>query len=179
MLEVTPASSLFDTEVTVRGRSLTPGARVTLEARLEDRGQNFDFRSVSEFLTGGDCEFSTGTDSPLSGSSYHGVHSSGPLWSVQRQPGTKYRLWPEDITQPLQYQLTLTCSHSGQVLSSASAVKTFLGPGVRRVEVREGALRGTMFLPPNPGPAIITIYGGVNNGQVPEDRSDILREPLY
>ena len=179
MLEVSPASSLFDTEVTVRGRSLTPGARVTLEARLEDRGQHFDFRSVSEFLTGGDCEFSTGTDSPLSGSSYHGVHSSGPLWSVQRQPGTKSRLWPEDITQPLQYQLTLTCSHSGQVLSSASAVKTFLGPRVRRVEVREGALRGTMFLPPNPGPAIITIYGGVNNGQVPEDRSDILREPLY
>ena len=89
MLEVSPASSLFDTEVTVRGRSLTPGARVTLEVRLEDRGQNFDFRSESEFLTGGDCEFSTGTDSPLSGSSYHGVHSSGPLWSVQPSPEAK------------------------------------------------------------------------------------------
>ena len=41
---------------------------------------------------------------------------------------------------------------------------------MRRVEVREGPLRGVLFLPPNPGPAVITIYGGVNRGKVPEDR---------
>ena len=38
------------------------------------------------------------------------------------------------------------------------------------VKVREGPLRGVLFLPPNPGPAVITIYGGVNKGKVPEDR---------
>ena len=39
-----------------------------------------------------------------------------------------------------------------------------------RVEVSEGPFRGVLFLPPNPGPAVITIYGGVNKGKVPEDR---------
>lgn len=43
-----------------------------------------------------------------------------------------------------------------------------------RVVVREGPLRGVLFLPPKPGPAIITIYGGVNNGHVPEDRAALL-----
>ena len=40
--------------------------------------------------------------------------------------------------------------------------------------MREGAVRGVLFLPPQPGPGVITIYGTVNNGQVPEDRAALL-----
>ena len=89
MLQVTPASSLFDTELTIMGRSLKPGTEVSLETRLEDRAQNFDFKSVSQFRTGREGRFSTDVDSPLAASSYEGVHRSGPLWSVQRCPGAK------------------------------------------------------------------------------------------
>ena len=36
--------------------------------------------------------------------------------------------------------------------------------------MREGPLRGVLFLPPEPGPAVITLYGGVNGDNVPETR---------
>ena len=173
VLEVCPSSSLMDCQVTVKGRSLRPSTRVRLETRLEDKEQYFDYRSVTELMTDSDGQFRTDIDSALPGSSYTGIHKSGPLWSLQRRPGAKYRLAPDDITKPLQYNLTLTYPDSPQVISTAQATKSYVGEGVRRVEVREGDLRGALFLPASPGPAIITIYGGINNGKIPEDRWEV------
>ena len=119
-------------------------------------------------------QYSTVQYSTVQYSSYAGVHRSGPLWSVQRRPGSKYRLWPEDIRKPLHYQFSLSYSDTDQIISTAEATKTFVSEGVRRVEVRDGDLRGTLFLPPSPGPAILTIYGGVYNGVIPEDRAALL-----
>lgn len=38
----------------------------------------------------------------------------------------------------------------------------FLSPGIRRVSVRHGRVRGTLFTPPGPGPfpAVVDIFGG-------------------
>ena len=170
LLEVQPASSLLDCEVSLSGRELEPGAVVRLETRLVDRGQHWHFQSVCLYQTDDSGEFSTARQPPLPASQYRGLHRSGPLWSLQPCPGSRPRLWPEDIRKALQYQLSLSCPQSGQVLATARAEKYFLTQAVRRVEVREGPLRAVLFLPPNPGPAVITIYGGVNRGRVPEDR---------
>ena len=83
VLEVSPSSSLLDTEVTLTGRSLKPEAVVSLETRLQDTELNFDFQSVSQFLTDDRGEFSTAVDSPLPGSSYAGVHRSVQYSTVQ------------------------------------------------------------------------------------------------
>ena len=93
---------------------------------------------------------------------------------MQRRPGSKLRLWPEDIRKPLQYQFSLSYPDTDQIISTAEATKTFVSEGVRREEVRDGDLRGTLFLPSSPGPAVITIYGGVNKGVVPQDRAALL-----
>ena len=93
---------------------------------------------------------------------------------MQASPGSRARLWPEDIRKTLQYQLSLVCPQSGEILARARAEKYFLSQSVRRLEVRQGPVRGVLFLPPRPGPAIITMYGGTNRGKVPEDRSDIV-----
>ena len=169
-LLVEPASSLLDEEVTVSGCQLEPGSEVRLETLLKDREQLFHFQSVCHYQTDDSGEFSTARQPPLPASQYRGLHRSGPLWSLQPCPGSRPRLWPEDIRKALQYQLSLSCPQSGQVLATARAEKYFLSQAVRRVEVREGPLRAVLFLPPNPGPAVITIYGGVNRGRVPEDR---------
>ena len=170
VLSVLPASSLLDQEVTVAGSGLEPGRVVRLETSLEDREQGFHFQSVCHYQTDDSGEFSTARQPPLPASQYRGLHMSGPLWSLQPCPGSRPRLWPEDIRKALQYQLSLSCPQSGQVLATARAEKYFLTQAVRRVEVREGPLRAVLFLPPNPGPAIITMYGGMNRGKVPEDR---------
>ena len=171
MLSVIPARSLLEEEVRVVSVGLKPRAPVRLETRLVEREQGFDFKSVCDFETDDCGVFSTDTVSPLAGD-YQGVHTSGPLWSVRPSPGSRTRLWPDHISKSLQYELSLSCRRSGEVICTAAAEKYFLSGGVRRLEVREGRVRGVLFLPPSPtpAPAIITIYGGVNKGKVPEDR---------
>ena len=170
VLSVSPASSLLDQEVTVAGTGLVAGSQVRLETRLEDREQGFQFQSVCDYETDDRGVFSTASQAPLPGSQYQGLHRSGPLWSLQASPGSRPRLWPDDIRRPLQYELSLSCPHSGEILARARAEKYFLTETVRRVVVRQGPIRAVLFLPPNPGPAVITMYGGTNKGQVPEDR---------
>ena len=171
VLSVSPASSLLDEEVRVAGCGLEADSQVRLETRLEDREQGFQFSSVCDYQTDSRGEFSTASQAPLPGSHYQGLHRSGPLWCLQPSPGSRPRLWPDDIRRSLQYQLSLSCPQSGEILATARADKYFLTQAVRRVVVRQGPLRGVLFLPPNPGPAVITIYGGMNRGKVPEDRS--------
>ena len=84
--------------------------------------------------------------------------------------GSMVRLWPHDIMKPLTYNFELKDKMTGEVLARQEITKSFVSPAVRRVSVREGRIRGTLFIPPSPGPAIITLYGGVNRGKVPEDR---------
>ena len=128
------------------------------------------FQFSNFYTVCGDGSFSSVSSAPLVPSSYHGCHRSGPLWSVQSLPGHKPRLWPQSIGTHLTYELTLCDAASDEVLTRASAVKSFLAAGVKRVVVREGCIRGVLFLPPEPGPAVITIYGGASNNRVPEDR---------
>ena len=170
VLSVSPVSSLLDEVVTVAGTGLEAGSQVRLETRLEDREQGFQFKSVCDYQTDSEGVFSTASHLPLPGSQYEGLHRSGPLWSLQASQGSRPRLWPDDIRRPLQYQLSLSCPHSGQILARARAEKYFLTETVRRVEVRQGPIRAVLFLPAKPGPAIITMYGGTNKGHVPEDR---------
>ena len=64
MLEVSPASSLLDCQVSLAGSGLEPGSLVRLEARLEDPSQSWSFQSVSQFQTDERGEFSTASQSP-------------------------------------------------------------------------------------------------------------------
>ena len=72
--------------------------------------------------------------------------------------------------KPLQYNFVLKDRQTGEVLATEQITKSFVNDDVRRITVKTGRIRGTLFLPPKPGPGIITLYGGVNKGKVPEDR---------
>lgn len=55
-----------------------------------------------------------------------------------------------------------TIENCGSSLSQIQLERHFLGPGVTRVEVEDGRVRGVLFVPPGPGPhpAIIDMFGG-------------------
>ena len=169
-LDILPKFSLMDEEVTISAKNLIPQSIVKLETRLAKSDERFNFVSSNLYKVGDSGSISTDSDPPLASSSYQGCHGSGPLWSVQALPGHKPRLWPQNIGDHLTYELTLRDPASDEVLVRGSAVKSFMAAGVKRVVVREGPLRGVLFLPPEPGPAVITINGGAMNNQVPEDR---------
>ena len=170
LVEATPKWSLIDKIVTIEGNNLDANLDVVLETSLVDEAQRINMKSECIYATDDYGNFNTSKQSPKCGSSYQGVHSSGPLWSVTPQKNSLVRLWPKDIMKTLHYSFVLKDRNSGQILAKDQICKSFVSPGVKRIPIRTGRIRGTLFLPVSPGPGIITIYGGVNKGQVPEDR---------
>jgi len=179
-LRASPSSGLLDQVARVTAEGLPPSVPVILTTKLRNDKERINFKSTNTFVTTSKGRIDTALQAPVSGN-YSGVHSSGPLWSVRPQPGSVKRLWPGDITQPLDYTLSLSDTASEDLLASTSVTRSYLSEGVRRVEVREDGFVGTLFLPPHPSPApaIITLYGGMTRNGVPEDRAAMLASKGY
>jgi len=173
-LIVTPKTGLIDSQVNFLGEGFPSRALVELRADLRREEDKVHFSSTNRFLTSQDGRIDTSQQAPVSGS-YVGIHSAGPLWSMSAESGCVNRLWPSDISKPLDYTFTISDTSGQEILASASITRSYLAEGVRRLEVREAGLVGTLFIPnQTPAPAIITIFGGVNRGAVPEDRAALL-----
>ncbi|XP_008944372.1 PREDICTED: bile acid-CoA:amino acid N-acyltransferase, partial [Merops nubicus] len=70
--------------------------------------------------------------------------------------------------------LTLVSSPPTPALASCQAQRWYVGPGVQRAPLREGRIRGALFLPPGPGPfpGVIDLFGGA--GGLIEFRAGLL-----
>ena len=102
------------------------------------------------------------------GGSFTGVEQMGFLWSMTQAPGQRkgIRLAKKDVTKPYTIQLNCFDGHvspedgfvnsltkkSLQPITSSSLEKLYMADGVQRIPVREGRVRGTLFLPPGSGP---------------------------
>lgn len=81
---------------------------------------------------------------------------------------SKILLTANRITTATVPQLLLTV-HEGHLkkseceapLAEVQLERHFVGPGVRRIEVEEGRVRGALYVPPGPGPhpAVIDMFG--------------------
>ncbi|NWW98803.1 ACNT1 acyltransferase, partial [Caloenas nicobarica] len=151
-LTVTPRSSLADRPVQVHVRGLSPSQLVTLRAWLADE-QGDIFQSRAFFRADGAGEVDPGCH-PALGGSYTGVWPMGLLWFLQ--PDTLFRrLVKRDVVgSPFLLHLEvfdglcLVTSAQDQLLASCEAERWYMGPGVQRVAIREGRVRGALFLPP-------------------------------
>ncbi|NXC77896.1 BAAT acyltransferase, partial [Anhinga anhinga] len=149
---VTPRSSLADRPVQVLARGLSPSQLVTLRASLTDeKGECFQARAF--FHADGAGEVDPGRHAAVGGS-YTGVWPMGLFWFLQ--PDTLFRrLVKRDVTgSPFLVRLEVfdgACLVTGpqdQPLASCEAERWYVGPGVQRVLIREGRVRGALFLPP-------------------------------
>ena len=89
-----------------------------------------------------------------------GVEPMGLLWSLTPCPGQRkgIRLMKKDVTQPLNVHLSVVPGyvaidtkdeHSSHTsLARTTLRRSYMGPGVQRIPVRHGRLRGMLFLPP-------------------------------
>ena len=156
-VSVEPLSSLIDDKVRIRASGLQPEQNVTLEARIVgDKGEVFE--SHAHFIADKDGEVDVCRDSPLGGS-YSGVSPMGLLWSMKPAPGQRkgIRLMKSDVTKP--YNIVLNCFNdhvipnesSLQPLSRVTFEKWYMAEGVKRIPVREGRIRGALFIPPGDG----------------------------
>ncbi|XP_041326377.1 acyl-coenzyme A amino acid N-acyltransferase 2-like isoform X1 [Pyrgilauda ruficollis] len=175
---VTPQSSLADRPVQIRVRGLSPSQLVTLRAWLKDE-QGECFQSRAFFRADGAGEVDPGLHAALGGS-YSGVWPMGLFWFLQ--PDTLFRrLVKRDVAgSPFRVRLevfdglSLGTDLREQPLGSCEAERWYVGPGVQRVPIREGRVRGALFLPPGPGPfpGVIDLFGGA--GGLIEFRAGLL-----
>ena len=155
---VEPSSSLIDEKVEIFVRGLTDGQKITLRATVVgDKSEVFE--SHAHYIADKHGEVDVCRDSSVGGS-YSGVSPMGLLWSMKPAPGQRkgIRLMKSDVTKP--YNIVLNCfdghitpqeSYS-KPLSSKTFQKWYMADGVKRIPVREGRIRGALFIPPGDGP---------------------------
>ena len=159
-LLVIPRQSLVDEKISISVKGLSPGQPVTLAAKLIGDSKE-EFGSFGHFVADEAGKVSVSDHSCLSGS-YTGVDPMGLLWSMQLSPGQRkgQRLSKKDVTKPYCIQLQLFDGHIEDVanceglppMAGVTFEKWYMADGVRRIPVRDGRVRGTLFIPPGQGP---------------------------
>ncbi|KAJ8269886.1 hypothetical protein GJAV_G00107890 [Gymnothorax javanicus] len=148
----------FNESIRIKVEGLTAGQSLELRARLtDDKGVTFKSSGIYNADQRGEIDLDN--HSSLGGS-YTGVEPMGLFWSLR--PETSHcKLWKRDVLSELLVEIELHDSEKpGTVLARETNVRGFMGEGLRRIPVKEGRIRGVLFLPPGPGPfpCVIQMY---------------------
>uniref|UniRef100_A0A8C6DSN3 Acyl-CoA thioester hydrolase/bile acid-CoA amino acid N-acetyltransferase domain-containing protein n=1 Tax=Moschus moschiferus TaxID=68415 RepID=A0A8C6DSN3_MOSMO len=177
-LTVTPASALADEPVHIQATGLPPLQMVTLIATMKDDKGNL-YRSRAFYRANEAGELDLKRD-PAVGGHYTGVHPMGLLWSLKSEKPFDRLIKRDVMNTPFWITLDLYDSvyiHKvGKVQPKASQVmqRWFSSPDLQRVPIREGRVRGALFLPPGEGPfpGLLDLLGGI--GGLVEYRASLL-----
>ncbi|KAM6134187.1 dynein axonemal light chain 1 [Phoenicopterus ruber ruber] len=177
---VSPAAGLADERVDTRVAGLGPGQPVTLRAVAADE-RGCLFQSCAHYRADSRGELHLDTDASHGGD-YTGVEPMGLFWSLAPAGMERpyQRLVPRSTGTPMKVEMLVHQGHNlssavpGPVVAKAEVERWFTAPGVRRIRLKEGCVRGSLFLPPGDGPfpGVIDMYG--DEGGLIEFRSSLL-----
>ncbi|XP_042738077.1 bile acid-CoA:amino acid N-acyltransferase-like isoform X2 [Lagopus leucura] len=175
---VMPSSSLADQMVQVVVSGLAPSQLVTLRSWLMDEhGERFQARAFYRSDEEGTVD--VGRHAALGGN-YSGIWPMGLFWFLQPDNLFKRLVKRDVMGSPFLIHLEvfdglrLVSGQQDEPLATCTAERWYVGPGVQRVPIREGRVRGALLLPPGPGPfpAVIDLFGGA--GGLIEFRAGLL-----
>ncbi|KAM5192301.1 acyl-coenzyme A amino acid N-acyltransferase 1-like [Mantella aurantiaca] len=177
-LAVSPEVILADERVKIQAWGLPPNELITLRAWLKDESRKI-FYSQAFYKTNDEGKVDL-EHTPATGGDFQGVHPMGLFWALK--PVTPFlRLIKRDVIgSPFFVHLELYChveiNRSPESIPAISKVVQiwYASPRIQRVQIREGRVRGALFLPPGEGPfpGVIEIYGGM--GGLTEYKSSLL-----
>ncbi|KAB7494992.1 Bile acid-CoA:amino acid N-acyltransferase, partial [Armadillidium nasatum] len=163
---VTPKTALYDVRPTIRVEGLKPQTRITLKAQMvEDKGNLF--HSNGHFIAdkNGIVDVSS---SPSLGGSYEGVFATGLLSTLHIATGTFEfgNVYRENMFEPVKIKIILQNGHqhidsNEEKLDSTELNRYMIAEGVQRIPVREGNIRGVLYIPKGEGPfpGVIDMFG--------------------
>lgn len=177
-LTAVPLSALVDEPVHIQVTGLAPFQVVCLQASMEDE-KGILYRSQAFYKANEAGEVDLDRDSSLGGD-YMGVYPMGLFCSLKPEKPLS-RLAKRDVNIP--YLLHIKLCHpyfpvQGIVVSppldSLVLERWYMAPGVKRIQVKEGRIRGALFLPPGEGPfpGVVDLFGGT--GGLVEFRASLL-----
>ncbi|XP_069602541.1 acyl-coenzyme A amino acid N-acyltransferase 1-like isoform X2 [Ranitomeya imitator] len=176
-LTVSPEISLVDEPVKIQAWGLPPDQVITLAAWLKDE-KGLIFHSRAFYRT--DMEGKVDLEkTPATGGDFHGVCPMGLFWALKPKIPFKKLNKRDVVGSPYLVHIDLYSSLELNVSDDCSAAtkvieRWYAAPGVQRISIREGRIRGALFLPPGEGPfvGIIDMFGGF--GGLLEFRSSLL-----
>ncbi|XP_026538351.1 bile acid-CoA:amino acid N-acyltransferase isoform X2 [Notechis scutatus] len=177
-LSVTPEVSLADLPVKIYASDLAPSQLVTLYASLTDeRGVKFVARAFYQANQNGEVDVAQAS---ALGGNYTGVWPMGLFYTLKAEK-MFHRLLKRDVTgSPFYVQISLFNSAvvvplpTHEPLATCTVERWYAAPGVERIPIKSGKVRGALFLPPGPGPfpGLIDLFGGA--GGLIEFRAGLL-----
>ncbi|KAJ8412083.1 hypothetical protein AAFF_G00143500 [Aldrovandia affinis] len=175
LLTATPTRALIDEPITLEARHLPLHCPITVRAHMHSEDGDL-WEALSHYYTDWRGVLNLSRDE-AQGGSYSGCEPMGLFWSMLPAPGERegLRLRKRNVETPYTVQVSLLNGHvsspavkshgqgrgEGEELAAVTVERWYMAPGVRRVEVRERGLVGTLFLPPGPGPfpAVLDLWG--------------------
>ncbi|XP_061074725.1 acyl-coenzyme A thioesterase 3-like [Conger conger] len=174
-----PSRALIDEPIMLEARHLTPHCPVTLRAQMRcEKGDLWE--ALAHYYADSSGVLNLSRDE-AQGGSYSGCEPMGLFWSLLPAPGEREGLIlkKKNVETPYTVQVSLLNGHvssqgirshdegqgKGEGLASVTVERWYMAPGVRRIDIREEGLVGTMFLPPGPGPfpAVLDLFGMGNS----------------
>lgn len=136
---------LFDKLVQVKVEGLAPHKEVTLRSKLvDDRGVIFKASALYKADETGQVDVCR---APSLGGSYTGVEPMGLFWAMA--PETLHsKFLKKNVLGPIGVEIEALSGETGEVLASETNERGFMTEGMKRVPVKEGRIRGVLFVPP-------------------------------
>ncbi|XP_007575225.1 acyl-coenzyme A thioesterase 1-like [Poecilia formosa] len=183
ILSVRPSRALVDEAFEVLVENLPPVSPFTLRS-LHHSEDGDDWEAYGHYFSDHSGRVSVSEDLSFGGT-YSGREPMGLIWSLRPVPGSRtgLRLRKKDVTTPMLITISLYNGHEdfrdNSPLVSMVTERWYMGPGIQRIEITDGGLRGGLFIPPGPGPfpGILDLWGG--GGGLLEYRSALLASRGY
>ncbi|XP_063609359.1 acyl-coenzyme A thioesterase 1-like isoform X1 [Penaeus indicus] len=170
-VSVTPSSCLHDEPVQIRVEGLSPNQDVTLNMSMKDT-RNVHYISTAHYRADSNGQVDVESMESLGGS-YTGHFPMGLIGTLHPAPSEyKFtRFFKRDVLNPNILELSVFDRHlteeevcapeSEKALASTKHERHYMGPGVQRIPVRYGKVRGTLFLPAGEGPfpGVVDMFG--------------------
>ncbi|XP_068162721.1 bile acid-CoA:amino acid N-acyltransferase-like isoform X2 [Antennarius striatus] len=185
VLSVVPTRALVDEKFKVLVENLAPGSPVTLHSLHQSEDQDY-WEAFGHYISDHRGVVSVAEDLSFGGT-YTGVEVMGLLWSMRPAPGSHdcKRLRKKNVCTPILVSISVYRGHLAEgfrdqsPLASVLIERWYMAPGVQRIDIREKGVRGTLFIPPGPGPfpGMLDMWGG--GGGLVEYRTSLLASHGY
>uniref|UniRef100_A0AAY4EN29 Uncharacterized protein n=1 Tax=Denticeps clupeoides TaxID=299321 RepID=A0AAY4EN29_9TELE len=185
LLSVRPQRGLVDEKFRIVLRNLLPKQEVTLRSLHHSEDKDF-WEAFGHYISDENGVVNVVEDASVGGT-YVGRKPMALLWSMKPIPGSRpgLRLRKKDVFKPLVVTVSVYGGHVSKGFSEIKALATvvterwYTAPGVQRVDIDEHEVKGTLFLPPGPGPfpGVLDMWGG--GGGLVEYRAALLASHGY
>ncbi|HLS42798.1 MAG TPA: acyl-CoA thioester hydrolase/BAAT C-terminal domain-containing protein [Paenalcaligenes sp.] len=173
-LKIEPADALIDVERQITVTGAQPGAQVEISATTVRQGVRWASYAIFEADAQG--QVNVATQDPLEGSTYDTADAMGLIWSQVPQVEGARQLFNQSVFDAIVTNLSVSSAGQGATTTMTQRLAT---EGVKRIELDENGLVGTLFLPDGPGPhpGIMVLNG--SGGGINEPRAALYASHGY